>query len=358
MAMAKRRGVIISSDCQAALDAALGGYSAGFSNLINHWSLGEEVTVRKVRAHPERFKQYSEWDWDDKGIWTADRVAGSEMTHESWVSAASWLKRIAKRARVTIEEADGTPFIGNVSERISRTNMQKYWKIRDEYRIKDGLSPKWEGTNIALASSLLKRNGGLEDLATMLRFASRKRWDYSRHNITVCKACRGDFRGMRHPLLLCNSIAVMGTRKIWMDSCFAHIRSAKPEQLRPRMLEYLHHATKSEGGEFACVGTFLPSWVDRLSVSLALTAFELRAMKRFMRVVAVGGRLVMREYARIREVAEGDARPLRQLSMVQFVEGTTSASDSRKTRDPAPPPMVTAHRTQSGQGGITRRAGS
>ena len=61
------------------------------------------------------------------------------MTHESWVSAASWLKRIAKRARVTIEEADGTPFIGKVSERIGRHSMQKYWKLRDEYRIKDGL---------------------------------------------------------------------------------------------------------------------------------------------------------------------------------------------------------------------------
>ena len=172
----------------------------------------------------------------------------------------------------------------------------------------------------------------------MLRFASGKRCDYSRHNITVCKACGGEFRGMRHPLHLCNSIVVMGTRKIWMNSCFDQIRTAKQERLTPKMLEYLHHAAKSEGGEFACVGTFLPLWVDRLTESLVPIAFKLRAMKRFMRVVAVGGRLVMREYSRIREVAEGDARPLRQLSIVQFAEGTTSASDSRKTRDPVPPP--------------------
>ena len=101
------------------------------------------------------------------------------MIYESWVSAASWLKRIAKRARVTIEEAYVTPFIGKVGDRIGRYSMQKYWKLRDEYRINGGLSPKWEGTNIATAFSLLKRNGGIEDLATMLRFASGKRWDYS-----------------------------------------------------------------------------------------------------------------------------------------------------------------------------------
>ena len=180
------------------------------------------------------------------------------MTHESWVSAASWLNRIARRGRVTIEEA-GTPFIGNVSERISRYNMQKYWKLRDEYRIKDGLSPKWEGTNMALAFSLLKRNGGLEDLAMMSRLASGKRWDYSRHNVTVCKACGGDFRGFRHPLLLCNSIIVMGARKIWMDSCFDHIKTAMPAELRPKMLEYLTMRQSQRGGnshalERSCLG--------------------------------------------------------------------------------------------------------
>ena len=78
----------------------------------------------------------------------------------------------------------------------------------------------------------------------------------------------------------------------------------------------------------------MPGWVQHLKEDRILTAFELRALARFMRVVAVGSRLVMREYARIREVAEGDARPLRQLSIVQFVEGSTSMSDTRKTREP------------------------
>ena len=83
MAMARGGRITINSDCEAAIKAAIGGYSAGFSNLINNWTLGGEVSVKKVRAHPKRFKHHTEWDWDDKGIWTADRVAGAEMTHES-----------------------------------------------------------------------------------------------------------------------------------------------------------------------------------------------------------------------------------------------------------------------------------
>ena len=45
----------------------------------------------------------------------------------------------------------------------------------------------------------------------------------------------------------------------------------------------------------------------------------------------------MREYARIREVAEGDVRLLRQLSIVQFAKEDTAVPVLRKIRGPAPP---------------------
>ena len=38
----------------------------------------------------------------------------------------------------------------------------------------------------------------------------------------------------------------------------------------------------------------------------------------------------MREYARIREVAEGDARPLRQLSIMQYVVEEVPLEESKK----------------------------
>ena len=97
------------------------------------------------------------------------------MESEGTVKASSWLKRIGKRSLLVIEESDGTPFIGSIRDRASRMNMIEYWKIRDEWRIKDGLLPKWTGTNMALAFSLLKRNGSLEDHATMQRLAAGKR---------------------------------------------------------------------------------------------------------------------------------------------------------------------------------------
>ena len=49
MAMVKWGRVTINSNRQAALDAAPRGYSAGFSNLINKWTLREDVTLNKVR---------------------------------------------------------------------------------------------------------------------------------------------------------------------------------------------------------------------------------------------------------------------------------------------------------------------
>ena len=278
------------------------------------------MTISKVRAHPERFKHHTAWDWNDRGIWTADRVAGRSMEYEGSVKASHWLKRIGKGSLLVIEEADGLPFIGNVRDRASKVNRQNLWKERDGWRTLDGLDPKWEGTNISMAFSLLKRNGSLEDHATMQRLAAGKRWEHSRHNHILCKACLGDFRGQRHPLLLCNNLAMIKARKTWLDNCRAFIAIVKPEKLRPKMLEILHHATKSEGGEFACLGTFIPGWVSHLEDAQILSQYEIRAIKKFLRVLASGARLVMREFARIKEVSEGSARELRQLSIAQFTE--------------------------------------
>ena len=320
MAVALGKRVIIHSDCQAAINVANGGYSDGFINTISGWVRGPMVSIVKVRAHPENFKHHTAWDWDDKGIWTADRVAGNEMESEGSVKASSWLKRIGKRSLLVIEELDGTPFIGNVRDRASRVNMIEYWKSRDEWRVKDGLLPKWAGTNMALAFALLKRNGSLEDYATMQRLAAGKRWEFSRHNKIACKACLGDFRGLKHPLLQCNNLHMNKVRKTWIDNCKAYIAVAKPGHLRHKMLDILHEAIHSDGGEFACLGTFMPKWVAKLEDGIIRTQVELRGIKKFLRVVAAGARLVMREYARLKEVSEGEARELRQLSIAQFID--------------------------------------
>ena len=59
----------------------------------------------------------------------------------------------------------------------------------------------------------------------------------------------------------------------------------------------------------------MPKWVARLEDHQIRTQVDLRAIKRFLRVIASGARLVMREFARLKEVSEGEARELRQLSI-------------------------------------------
>jgi hypothetical protein len=90
------------------------------------------------------------------------------------------------------------------------------------------------------------------------------------------------------------------------------------------LLEILHHAFNTKGGEHACLGAFIPSWVSNFDDGRVRSQVELRAAKKMLKVLASGARLVMREFARLKEVAEGDARELRQLSINAFIkEGKT-----------------------------------
>ena len=87
IAVTADRDIVIHSDCDSALRIANGSYSEGFSNSIGGWKKGDKVTLKKVKAHPELFKAPKDWTWDDRGIWTAERVAGGEMESEGRISA-------------------------------------------------------------------------------------------------------------------------------------------------------------------------------------------------------------------------------------------------------------------------------
>ena len=182
-----------------------------------------------------------------------------------------------------------------------------------------------QGTNMSMSFDLLKRNGGLDDHATMLRLGAGKRWEYSRHNHVLCKACLGDFRGLRHPLLQCPNLQMGVARKRWKEDCDKYISKAKPEKLRPMMREILHHCVADEGGEFAGMGTFTEKWAMQMEDGRKLNEYELRWIKKVLRVIVSGARGVMREYARLKEVSEGDAIELRQTSIVQFARESSAA---------------------------------
>ena len=96
------------------------------------------------------------------------------------------------------------------------------------------------------------------------------------------------------------------------------------------MLEILHHAFNTKGGEHACLGAFLPSWVSNFDDGRIRSQVELRTAKKMLKVLATGARLVMREFARLKEVAEGDARELRQLSINAFIKESKTVSKATK----------------------------
>ena len=51
-----------------------------------------------------------------------------------------------------------------------------------------------------------------------------------------------------------------------------------------------------------------------------MSPLDLTAVKKLLRVIAGGARLVMREYSRIKEVADGNGIELRQLSITTFAK--------------------------------------
>jgi hypothetical protein len=136
----------------------------------------------------------------------------------------------------------------------------------------------------------------------------------------VCKACTGEFRGLRHPLLQFCNLQLGIARKNWKSECYAHADKQSNAGSKAVMLEVLHHAFNSKGGQHACLGAFIPSWVSNFNDGRIKSQLELRAVKKMLRIIASGARLVMREYARLKEVAEGDARELRQLSINSFMK--------------------------------------
>ena len=95
------------------------------------------------------------------------------------------------------------------------------------------------------------------------------------------------------------------------------------------MMEIFSNMLSKEDGEFYCMGTFTPGWVSHLG-ELRIPDQDLRGVKKFLRHAVFRARCLMMEYARIREVAKGDARPLRQTSIMHYVVEEVPAEEKIK----------------------------
>ena len=273
------------------------------------------------------------------GIYVADRVAGGFLEPHKTVSAREWLIRISAQSKVAIEEEDGTPFIGNISRRVSEWSMKQYFMERDGYRELDGdFDIKWEGANMSKTQKLLKRNGGFEDRVTMVKLGGGKRWDVSRHNKGTCVLCGERFWSQRHAMLTCMAIEVHNARETWRSKIKELISKASID-VRLYMEEYTRNVFEKEDGEYAAVGTYTVRWVDRLDKEKVFKKNEVKAMLGLMQAVAQGDRGVMRVYTRAccdktrdkEKLAKGHVRALelRQLSIGDFVGQSPANGDGK-----------------------------
>jgi hypothetical protein len=339
IAMAEKRAITIRSDCKSALNVIEGAYSERFANILSGWKKWEGSNTEHISAHPERHKAWGTWEWDDMGIYVADRVAGGFSVANRTISAREWLLRISAQSKVAIEEEDGTPFIGSVSRRASRISMKHYFMERDGYNENDpDFEERWEGANMARAQKLLRRNGGFEDLVTMMKLGAGKRWDVSRHNKADCVLCEEEFSSQRHPMMTCVAIEVHNARELWKNNIKALIAKAKWD-LRPEMENYFSNILSKPDGEMAAVGTYTVRWVNNLNKDRIFGHVDWKSMIGLMKAIAQGARGVMRVYTRAccdktREkgkLAKGYTRALelRQLSIGEFVgQEVTNRTDS------------------------------
>ena len=275
--------VEIMPDCTGAI-SALEGSNAGFSSLLAGWDKDDtgKVTIRKVKAHPERWGKPGEWNIDEKGNWMADHVAdgSADITHR--LSAKAIIRDIGKRAMIQIVDNEGVPFFGDIKRRNSKYILKRYYKGRDRYRTNTGLPAVWEGTNGTRAHFLIGLN--------KLRAASIKTWSLSRHNSDGCIACGSTSKGLDHALLRCRNAEVVVARKEWKKDTNSHADKIKNGDVKGIVREIISKAFNNKGGEFACVGTFRPQFVEQLHLGhLMVSPGEDRTIWNALNTLKVAG---------------------------------------------------------------------
>ena len=77
---------------------------------------------------------------------------------------------------------------------------------------------------MARSHKLLRRNGGFEDLVTMIKLGAGKRRDVSRHNKAVCVLCEEEFSSQKHPMMTCSAIEVHNARELWKKNIKSSLR--------------------------------------------------------------------------------------------------------------------------------------
>ena len=316
------REVVIFSDCKSALSLLNSQMRGAFLNMTSGWRKPMGTILKKVRAHPERFKKPEEWKDSDKGIWLADQVAGGTLVAEINLKASTWIKRVSYSSRaVVVEKKTGTPFFREVSKRWSKHLMDRYFVERDEYRVADGKNRIWKGTNISHSYRMMGKRKGLADRAAVQRLGLNKRWRWHwARSDKICSACGSPSVGIKHPLWHCKNDEVIEERGRWKENVDDFLLGISAKHRAP--LEDLWSCMqREEHGELACCGVFLPSFLSKLNrADNAISKRDVARLKKLTKVVGRGAREVLRIQTEQNILCRGVE--LRQLSIKDFLHKT------------------------------------
>ena len=326
------RDVVIYSDCKSALSLLNSQMRGAFLNVASGWRKPVGTVLKKVRAHPERFKKPEEWKDSDKGIWLADQVAGGSLVAEINLKASTWMKRISYSSRaVVVEKKTGTPFFREVSKRWSKHLMDRYFVERDEYRVADGKNRIWKGTNISHSYRMMGKRKGLADRAAVQRLGLNKRWRWHwARSDKICSACGSPSVGIKHPLWHCKNDEVIEERGRWKENVDDFLLGISAKHRAP--LEDLWSCMqREEHGELACCGVFLPSFLSKLNrADNAISKRDVARLKKLTKVVGRGAREVLRIQTEQNILCRGVE--LRQLSIKDFLHKTRPPEELEKKK--------------------------
>ena len=342
----------IWSDCSSAIKCLNGGGLGPYSQLLSGWTKNKDINFCKVKAHPERRLPASEWSKEEQGNFLADNVASGAVQPMLTISAREWLSWIGSKSSIVIIDSQGSPVIVEPRTIKSKLDGIRYLHERDNYRLEAGKTPCWKGANFAYHHKLMGRSKKVGDRVITQRIGLIKRWQWhSARKDNLCAGCNQQISGVDHPLRLCTHVDMIKARDNWWKGVEGSIMRCKPS-LHVRLFSITRAMRESPGGDFACCGSFLPSFVASLPQDdTTLSDRDSRSITRILKSVCGGARTVLRTAAEIQLGLCGIN--WRQPAITQFYKPTLKPISLRSTRTWADSAANLTEPTRKSKGSIT-----
>jgi len=249
--MAEGRRLNIWSDCSSAIKCLNGGGLGAYSQLLSGWAKSKDISLCKVKAHPELRLPASEWSKEEQGNFLADKIAGGMVAPYLTISAKEWLKWIGSKSKIILTDSNCTPVILEPRLIKSKLDGAKYLLDRDNYRLEAGKTPCWKGSNIALHHKLMGRSKKIGDRVITQRIGLVKRWQWhSARKDNLCAGCNQLITGIDHPLRHCTNLDMIKARSDWWKGVEGSIMKCK-RTLHEKLFTITRAMREAPGGEIA-----------------------------------------------------------------------------------------------------------